>query len=79
MCILFMKETYGHTMLAMILHQENLYLELLPRNADPDKYSYSGCGIAFDTCWSFSLPRSGFDKDTVIFGTDNSSYLCTYW
>ena len=45
-----MKETYGHTMLAMILHQENLYLELLPRNDDPDKYSYSGCGIAFDTC-----------------------------
>ena len=79
MCILFMKETYGHTMLAMILHQENLYLELLPRNADPDKYSYSGCGIAFDTCGSFSLPHSGFDKDAVIFGTDNSSYLCTYW
>lgn len=65
-------------MFELILHQENLYLELLTRNSHPDKCSYSRYGIAFDVCGSFSLPRSGFDKDAMIFGTDNSPYLCAY-
>ena len=75
-CILFLKQTYDRTIFTLILHLENIYLELLTRNADLDKYSYSRYGIVFDTCGSFSLPRSGFDKDVMISGTDNSSYLC---
>ena len=48
-------------MLSLILHHEILYLELLTRNADPDKYSYYQ-----------------FGKEAMIFGADNSPYLCAY-
>ena len=29
----------------------------LSKNADPDKYSYSGYSIGFDTCIEYSLPN----------------------
>ena len=37
----------------------------LTKNADLDKYSYSGYGISFDV--------GGFNKSVVIFGFDMSS------
>ena len=41
------------------------------KNADPDKYSYSGHGIGFDSCSLFLFP--GFDwVKNVIYGVDNS-------
>ena len=43
----------------------------LTKNADPDKYSYSGCGIAFDIHGTFSLSSGGmFGKDVIIFSAD---------
>ena len=42
------------------------------KNADPDKYSYSGYGIGFDTCEEYSLPDGGVGKN-VIFGVDKIS------
>ena len=42
------------------------------KNDDPDKHSYSGDGIGFDSCSLFSYP--GFDwSKNVIFGVDNNS------
>ena len=37
------------------------------------KHSYSGCGISFDVCGTFSLPNRSFGKNVVIFGADMSS------
>ena len=44
----------------------------LTKNADPDKYSYSGCGILFDIRGSFSLKIGVFSRNVIIFGTDMS-------
>ena len=59
----------------------------LTKNADLDKYSYSGFGIGFDSHWLFLFP--GFDWGrNVIFGVDNISskhtddkkiYLSSWW
>ena len=45
----------------------------LTKNADPDKYSYSGYGIGFESRSKFSLPDSGSGKNIIIFRVDNSS------
>ena len=42
------------------------------KNADPDKYSYSGYGIGFDTREEYSLPDGGVGKN-VIFWVDKIS------
>ena len=45
----------------------------LTKNADPDKYRYSGYGIGFDTRGSFSLPNSiAYGRNWIIFGVDMS-------
>ena len=44
----------------------------LTKNADIDKYGYSGYGIGFDRKSSFSFPGGGFGQDVVIFGVDMS-------
>ena len=42
--------------------------------SDPDNFSCSGHGIGFDASGSCSLPDgSGFGKNGIIFGVDNSS------
>ena len=45
----------------------------LTRNADPDKYVYSGCDIGFDSRSEFSLPDGNMEKNVIIFGADMSS------
>ena len=45
----------------------------LTKNADNDKYGYSGYGIGFDRKSSFSFPRGGFGQNVLIFGADMSS------
>ena len=46
----------------------------LTKNADPNKYSYSGFGVRFDVLGFFSLTNgSGLCKTIIIFGVDNSS------
>ena len=62
--------------LTVNLYYEILYLALLTKNANPDKYSYSGYGIGFDVRGSFSLSdRIGFVKIVIILGVDNISSL----
>ena len=46
----------------------------MTKNADIDKYGYSGYGIAFDRRSSFSFPDRGFGQNVLIFGVDMSSY-----
>ena len=46
---------------------------MLTRNADIDKYGYSGYGIGFDRRSSFSFPGTGFGQNVLIFGVDMSS------
>ena len=43
------------------------------KNDDPDKCSYSGYGIGFDTHIEYSLPDSNIGKNFVIFGGDMNS------
>ena len=45
----------------------------LTKNADIEKYKYSGYGIGFDRRSSFSFPSGGFVQNVLIFGTDMST------
>ena len=45
----------------------------LTKNADIDKYGYSGYGIGFDRRGSSSFPGGGFGQNVIIFGADMSS------
>ena len=45
----------------------------LIKNADINKYGYSGYGIGFDRKSSFSFPGSGFGQNVIIFGVDMNS------
>ena len=44
----------------------------LTKNADIDKYGYSGYGIGFDRKGSFSFPGDRFGQNVLIFGVDVS-------
>ena len=48
---------------------------MLTKNADIDKYGYSGYGIGFDRKSSFSFPDGGFGQNIIIFGVDMSSSI----
>ena len=45
----------------------------LTKNADFDKYEYSGYRIGFDRRSSFSYPGGGFGQNVLIFAADMSS------
>ena len=47
----------------------------LTKDADIDKYGYSGYGTGFDRRGSFSFPSGGFDQNVLIFGVDMSSFV----
>ena len=47
----------------------------MTKNADIDKYEYSGYGIGLDRRSSFSFPGDGFGQNVLIFGADLSSSL----
>ena len=44
----------------------------LTKNADIDKYGYSGYGIGFDRRGRFSFPGGGFGQNVLILGDDMS-------
>ena len=44
----------------------------LTKNADTEKYKYSGYGIGFDRRSSFSFAGGGFGQNVLIFGADMS-------
>ena len=45
----------------------------LTKNADPDKYKYTGYGIGFDSRSEFLFPDGNYGKNVTIFGADMSS------
>ena len=45
----------------------------MTKNADIDKYQYSGYGIGFDRKSAFSFPNVRFGQNVIIFGVDTSS------
>ena len=45
------------------------------KNADIDKYGYSGYGIVFDRKRSFSFSGDGYGQNVIIFGVDMSSSI----
>ena len=47
----------------------------LTKNADIDKYRYSGYGIGFDRRSSFPFPGGGFAQNIIIFGADMNSSI----
>ena len=44
----------------------------LTKNADPDKYKYSGCSIGFDSRSQFSFTDGRMGKNVIIFEADTS-------
>ena len=49
----------------------------LIKNADSNKYSYSGYSTGFDSCSLFPYSDFDWDKNVVIFGVDNNSSVLT--
>ena len=47
----------------------------LTKNADIEKYKYSGYGIGFDRRLSFSFTGGGFGQNVLIFGADMSTSI----
>ena len=47
----------------------------LTKNADPDKYKYSGYSIGFDSRSEFSFTDRGMRKNIIVFGVDMSSSM----
>ena len=47
----------------------------LTKNADIEKYKYSGYGIGFDRRSSFSFQSGGFGQNVLIFRADMSSSI----
>ena len=47
----------------------------LTKNADNEKYKYSGYGIGFDRISSFSFTGGGFGQNVLIFGADMSTSI----
>ena len=47
----------------------------LTKNADIEKYKYSGYGIGFDRRSSFSFTGGGFGQNVLIFGADISTSI----
>ena len=45
----------------------------MTKNADIDKYKYSGYGIGFERHGNFSSPGFGLGRKVIIFGVDMSS------
>ena len=45
----------------------------LTKNADIDRYGYSGYGTEFDRCGSVSFPGTGLGRNVITFGVDMSS------
>ena len=50
----------------------------LTKNADIDKYGYSGSGIGFHRHGSFSFPGTALGINVIIFGVDTSSSTKVY-
>ena len=44
----------------------------ITKNGYPDKYSYSGYGVDFDSFSLFSIPIFDWGKNAIIFGVDIS-------
>ena len=47
----------------------------LTKNADIEKFKYSGYGIGFDKRSSYSFPSGGFGQNVLIFGADMISSI----
>ena len=45
----------------------------LTKNADVDKYKYSGYGLAFDKIGRFLFPGGRYGQNLIIFGADMNS------
>ena len=45
----------------------------MTKNADVNKYRYSGYGTGFDRRSSFSFSRGGFGQNVLIFESDKTS------
>ena len=48
---------------------------ILTKNADIEKYKYSGYGTGFDRRSSYSFPSGGFGQNVLMFGADMSSSI----
>ena len=48
----------------------------LTKNADLDKYKYTGYGIGFDSRSEFSLPDGSYGKKVIIFVADEVTCAC---
>ena len=56
------------------LKQDEIGAVNLVKNADIDKFKYSGHGFGFDIRGTFSV-GNGFDKNVLIFAADMSSFI----
>ena len=80
MCLINFTVTNVHFCLSLHYDGANIYLfvngteiyKFKTKNADIDKYEYSGYRIGFDRRGSFSSPDGGYGQNVLIFGVDVS-------
>ena len=70
-------EVESPTLNANFTLKDCLELLIKCKNADPDKYSYSGYDIVFDSCSLFSILSFDWVKNVIIFGVDE--FICAYF
>ena len=70
-----MNQIHGHEIQILILKDCLFGGVKLAKNADPDKYVYTGYGTGFDSRSVFLLPDSSMGKNAITFGADMSSSL----
>ena len=66
---------YGHLIYTLILKLKDCLFGAvnLTKNADPDRYSYSGYGIGFNSPSHFLFSKFDFGKNVITFGVENNS------
>ena len=75
LCIVYKLDTWSRDWNAELTLKDCLFGNVkITKNADPEKYSYSGYGITFDSHLLFS---TDWGKNVIIFGVDMSSSVHT--
>ena len=87
-CLKRDKVTFNHEKIVKIVYEISKSIDItdyltlenclfgavtLTKNADIDKYGYSGNRIGFDRRGSFSFPGTGLGRNVIIFGVNMSS------
>ena len=71
--VFYTNQIYGHLNTDFTLGNCLFEAVKLTKNTNPDKCKYSNYGIEFHSCWDLLRIDESMERNTIIFGVDNSS------